>query len=187
MRLNPHYGLTKQLAGTHALLSPSKPSWLNYDTDKLDQTYYAAKAAQRGTDEHAFAHEAIRLKIKLPESSKAINQYVNDGIGFRMECEILLFYSENCYGHADSVCFRDNTLRIHDYKSGRTATDMRQLEIYAALFCLEYKMRPFDIQIELRIYQGTQIKVHQPDPDDLFHIMDRIISFDRRLTELKGG
>jgi hypothetical protein len=187
MRLNPHYGLTKQLAGTHALLSPSKPAWLNYDTDKLDRTYFNAQAAQRGTDEHAFAHEAIRLRIRLPESSKAINQYVNDGIGFRMDCEVLLYFSENCYGHADCVRFQDDTLRIHDYTSGTSVTDMRQLEVYAALFCLEYGMRPFDIKMELRIYQGNQIKVHSPDSDDIFHVMDRIISFDRRLKELKGG
>jgi hypothetical protein len=187
MRLNPHYGLTKQLAGTHALLSPSKPAWLNYDTDKLDRTYFNAQAAQRGTDEHAWAHESIRLKMRQIENSKAINQYVNDGIGFRMLCEFLLFFTDNCYGHADTFCFREDTLRIHDYKSGVGPTDMRQLEIYAALFCLEYGMRPFDIKMELRIYQGNQVKVHAPDADDIFHIMDRITSFDRRLNELKGG
>lgn len=185
MNLNEHSALNRSLIGTHSFLSPSNPSWVNYEDDKLDRMYFAAKAAKLGTDMHAFAHEAIRLRIRLPETPKTMNLYVNDGIGFKMTCEQLLFFSPNCYGHADCVCFRDNTLRIHDLKTGVNAASMKQLEIYSALFCLEYEMRPFDIKIELRIYQSNAVKIHHPDPDEIFHIMEKIRYFDKRLNELK--
>lgn len=185
MNLNARSDLSKVLVGTHAFLSPSTPSWVNYDEDKLDRVYFANQAVRRGTEEHEFAYRAIRLRIKLPDIPKTINLYVNDAIGFRMTPEVLLYYSDNCYGHADCAGFQNGTLRIHDLKTGINATSMTQLEIYAALFCLEYKMRPFDINIELRIYQGNSVKVHAPEPDRIFQIMQKIISFDKRIDYLK--
>lgn len=185
MNLNMHSGLVKSLAGTHAFLSPSKPAWTNYDEDKLDRVFFANQAARRGTEEHEFAYRAIKLRIKLPETSKTINMYVNDAIGFRMTPEVLLFYSDNCYGHADCLSFKENTLRINDLKTGSNDTSMVQLEIYAALFCLEYNMRPFDIGIELRIYQNNAVKLHIPEPEAIFQIMQKIVSFDKRINYLK--
>ena len=185
MNLNAHSALAKALMGTHAFLSPSNAAWLNYEEDKLDRVYFANQAARRGTEEHEFAYKAIRLRIKLPETPKTINMYVNDAIGFRMTPEVLLYYSDNCYGHADCLSFNNNTLRVHDLKTGIHATSMAQLEIYAALFCLEYKMRPFDIKIELRIYQNNAVKLHIPEPDSIVHIMQKIISFDKRIDYLK--
>jgi hypothetical protein len=185
MNLNEHYGLSKSLAGSHSFLSPSKPAWVNYEDEKLDRVFFAAQAAKRGVDLHAFAHEAIRLRRKQIESAEALNLYINDGIGYRMKCEVLLYYSDNAYGHVDCICFRDDTLRVHDLKTGITEASMVQLEIYAALFCLEYLMRPFDIKMELRIYQGRAVKVHEPDPDKIFHLMEKIRYFDKRLNELK--
>jgi hypothetical protein len=31
--------------------------------------------------------------------------YVNDAIGYNMKVEQPLYYSENCFGHADTLCF----------------------------------------------------------------------------------
>lgn len=182
MNLNAHSGLVKNLAGTHAFLTPSNPAWVNYDVDKLDRVFFASMAARRGTELHALAHDLIRLRVKLPDNPITLNLYVNDAIGYGMTPEQLLFYSENCYGHADCVGFRNNTLRIHDLKTGSIEAPFKQLEIYAALFCLEYKFKPQDIKIELRIYQNDGVKVYLPELDDILPIIDKIVTFDKRLN-----
>lgn len=147
--------------------------------------YLAFLAAKRGTELHAFAHEAIRLGIKLPRGTKSLNSYVNDAIGFRMSSEQILYYSDNCFGTADTISFRKNYLRIHDLKTGATPTSERQLEVYAALFCLEYKFNPLTIEIELRIYQNDEVRIYMGDPDIILHIMDRIRVFDKRIEAIK--
>lgn len=173
------------LEGRHAFLSASKSSWVNYDEDKFDRVFVAAMAAQRGTELHALAHDLIRLGVKLPRTPATLNMYVNDCIGYRMTPEQPLFYSENCFGTADAISFRKNKLRVSDLKTGVTEASPRQLLVYAALFCLEYKFRPFDIEIELRIYQNDEMRLYEADPDEVFHIMDKIISFNKRLIALK--
>lgn len=142
-------------------------------------------AARRGTELHALAHNLIRLGVKLPENTQTLNQYVNDAIGYKLTPEQPLFYSQNCYGTPDAIGFRNNTLRVNDLKTGVTEASMRQLEVYVALFCLEYKYKPFEIKMELRIYQNDDVKFYEPDPDDIFHIIDRIITFDKRLKILR--
>lgn len=139
-------------------------------------------AAQRGVELHAFAHEAIRLGVKLPANKQTLSMYVNDAIGFRMTPEQILYYSDNCYGTADAIAFRRNTLRIHDLKTGLNESSEHQLEVYAALFCLEYRFKPWEIEMELRIYQSDEVRLFVPDPDDIVHIMDKIITFDKRIT-----
>jgi len=113
--------------------------------------------------------------------------YVNDAIGYRMTPEQKLTYSINCFGTADAISFRQNKLRIHDFKSGDTPASMRQLEVYTALFCLEYGYKPIDIDIELRLYQSNEILVHEPLPEDINHIMTRIIVFDKLIDKMKSG
>lgn len=174
-----------ELAGRHAFLSASKHHWTNYDEEKLDRVYLTALAAQHGTELHAFAHEAIRLGIKLPRTASTLNMYVNDAIGYRMTSEQILFYSDNCFGTADAIAFRRNTLRIHDLKTGVTQTSERQLEVYAALFCLEYRFKPFEIQMEFRIYQNDEVRIYDGDPDIISHIMDKIITFDKRINDIR--
>lgn len=174
------------LAGQHAFLSASKYHWVNYDEEKLEHAYIAALAAKRGTELHAFAHEAIRLGIRLPKSPKTLHLYVNDAIGYRMSCEIILYYSDNAYGTCDTIAFRNNTLRIHDLKTGLITTSEKQLEVYAALFCLEYGFKPHAIKMELRIYQKNEARVFFPDPDLIVHIMDRIITFDKRINQIRA-
>lgn len=174
------------LAGQHAFLSASKYHWINYDEDKLDRAFVAAMAAQRGTDLHAFAHEAIRLGIKMPRNTKTLHAYINDAIGYKMRTEQVLYYSDNAFGTADSIAFRKNLLRIHDLKTGVTPASPKQLEVYAALFCLEYHYKPFDIDIELRIYQNDEVQVYEGDPDAVVHIMSKIITFDKRINAIRN-
>ena len=182
MNFNKH----SNLEGQHAFLGASKYHWINYNETKLVESYSKHMAAQRGTILHDFAAQCIRLGQKLPKSRKTLNMYVNDAIGFRMTVEQPLYYSENCFGTADAICFRNNLLRIHDYKSGVTPARMEQLEIYAALFCLEYKFKPSDIDIELRIYQLDEILHHKPTAEDLVPIIDKIITFDKLISKIRA-
>lgn len=170
----------------HAFLSPSSYHWLRYEDDKLDRVFFAQRQAALGTEIHEFAARAIKLGIKLPEGPQTLNAYVNDAIGFRMTPEVVLYYSDNCYGTADCVGFRSNMLRIHDLKNGTIPASMDQPKIYAALFCLEYDFSPFSIQIELRLYQNDQVVVETADPDDIFHIMEKIKYFSKRLDALRA-
>ena len=64
---------------------------------------------------------------------------------------------------------------------------MEQLEIYAALFCLEYKIKPGDIRMELRIYQNDEILVHEPTAEDILPIMDKIVHVDKMLEKIERG
>jgi hypothetical protein len=173
------------LAGGHAFLSPSKYHWIKYDEDKLDRVFAQAMAAKRGDDLHDLAHRMIRLGVKPTRTQSTFNMYVNDAIGYRMTPEQILFYSANCYGTCDTIDFRHNKLRIHDLKTGVTQTSFSQLEVYMALFCLEYKFRPFDMEAELRIYQNDEVRIHTPDADEIMHIMEKIKSFDKRLNMLR--
>lgn len=181
MNFNKHY----DLRGEHAFLSASKYHWLNYSEDKITDAYRKFLAIQKGTVLHDFARQCIDLRVKLPKTRKSLNCFVNDAIGFRMATEQPLFYSVNAFGTTDAICFRDKTLRIHDLKTGATPVKMQQLEVYAALFCLEYKQEPTNIEIELRIYQSDEIIVHKPEGSEIREIMEKIIEFDKRIEEVK--
>lgn len=181
MNFNNH----SKFEGKHAFLGASKFHWINYDDDKLVSSYKNFKASEKGTELHAFAATCIKLRQKLPASRKTLNMYVNDAIGFRMDPEVILFYSENCFGTADAISFRKNKLRIHDYKSGVVPAHMEQLIIYAAIFCLEYKYNPNDIEIELRIYQNDEVMIHEPCGDEIRPVMEKIIEFDKIINKMK--
>lgn len=174
-----------ELEGLHAFLGASKYHWINYTDDKIAESYKNFRATLRGTELHEFAAQCIKLGQKLPKSQKTLNMFVNDAIGFKMTPEQPLFYSENCFGTADAICFRDNKLRIHDLKTGITPAHMEQLEIYAALFCLEYKYKPGEIDIELRLYQNNEIIYYNPTVEDIAPIIDKIITFDKIIRKLR--
>jgi hypothetical protein len=174
------------LAGQHAFLSASKYHWVNYTDQKLEAAFLSAMAARRGTELHDLAHQLIRLGVKLPKTPTTLNLYVNDALGYRMTPEQVLYFSPNAFGTADAISFRRNKLRIHDLKTGITQTSEKQLEIYAALFCLEYEYKPHDLDIELRIYQNDEVRIYEADPEVISHIMDRFIVFDQRINELRG-
>lgn len=181
MNFNQHYNLQ----GKHAFMSASSNSWLNYDSHKLRLVYANNLKKQEGTKLHEFASEAIKLRIKLHPLKKALHMFVNDAIGFGMESEVVLYYSDNCFGTADAILFKDNVLRIHDLKTGVSKVNFKQLDVYTALFCLEYGVAPTDIEIEQRLYQGKDCMINVPDPNDILYVMDKIISFDMELEDLK--
>lgn len=181
MNFNKH----SHIEGQHAFLSASKYHWVNYDQDKLYSTYMKHLASQVGTRLHAYACESIKLGIKLPKTKKTLNLYVNDAIGFQMTPEQTLYYSINCFGTADAISFKQNTLRIHDLKTGESPSSPRQLEIYASLFCLEYDVKPQDINIELRIYQSDEVTIYKPLVEDLLYITEKIITFDKQIDKMK--
>lgn len=183
MNFNTH----SRLEGQHAFLGASKYHWINYDSDKLADRYIQWLAVQKGTELHEFAANAIRLGIKLPRNNKTLNAYVNDAIGYQLTPEQPLYFSENCFGTADAIGFKSNMLRIHDLKTGSTPTHFEQLRVYAALFCLEYRMDPNEIEMELRIYQGDDVRIDSPAPSEIRRIMDKIIEFDQVIERIKTG
>ncbi len=206
MNFNDHSKYKDQ----HAFLSPSKYSWLNYDVDQLYSRYKAQYAAPIGTSLHAIASNHIKLGFKLTKRDERhivyellksgfprdvvdvkdeypnLMNFVNDAIGFGMTSEQTLLYSDNCFGTADALSFERNLLRVHDYKSGSIPAHMDQLDIYSALFCLEYKKNPNEIQIEERIYQFGEIVVSNPPAELILSIMEKIIAYDRMIEKFKN-
>ena len=174
------------LEGLHAPFSASQSSWLRYDEDKLLAVYKNKKAAEMGTKLHAWAKETIDLGIKQPRSNKTLYAYVNDAIGFKMSTEVVLYYSDYFFGTADAISFRNGILRIHDLKTGsvgKIEDHMEQLKVYAAFFCLEYKIKPGDIEIELRVYKNDEVMVYNPTAEDILPIMDTIVRFNKVLEK----
>lgn len=189
MRFHRH----SDLEGKHSFLSPSKHAWLRYDDHKLERMFMEHLAHIRGTQEHDFAARAIMLGHRMEDVPKTINMYVNDCIGWRMKPEVPLFWSDFCFGTADALGFVESKgiLRVSDLKTGRVATKFDQLVVYAALFCLEYEFpKPWELDIELRIYQGNAVKELFSDNSDLhdqvFHAMDRILTGTRLLETIRA-
>lgn len=183
MNFNKH----SEILGQHAFLGASKYHWLNYDEEKLVQAYLNSLAVQKGTELHELACKLITLGVKLPKTKSTLNCYVNDAIAYRLTPEQPLYFSRNCFGTADAIAFneKDRFLRIHDLKTGATPAHMEQLEIYAALFCLEYHKQPQDLGMELRIYQNNEILIHSPKSEAIDTIMRLIIRFDGKIEKLR--
>lgn len=174
------------LEGKHAFLGASNYHWINYDDDKLDQAFRRAQAKALGTRLHDLAAEAIELGIPFENAEKTLNMYVRDCIGFKMIIEQPLFYSENAFGTADAIAYRNKTLRIFDLKTGLTKASFNQLKVYAAFFFLEYPdYDPAKTTIELRIYQGNQVSKYIPETEEITNIMQQTITKDKRIKMLK--
>lgn len=180
MNFNAH----SDLRDLHSFLSPSNYHWLNYTPDKLVSVYNNQKAKEEGTILHNFAAISIEKRIKLANVKKALNMFVNDAIGYKMIPEQVLFYSRNSFGTADAISFKDNLLRVHDLKTGFTKPSFKQLDIYCALFCLEYHVKPEDINFETRMYQGNGFEVSIPEPHYIRDIMNKIIEFDTIIDDV---
>jgi len=185
------------LEGLHAPFSASGHSWLNYDDEKFRTVYTNMLAKQKGTEDHEFAATCIKRKQKLPGSKINLSRYVNDAIGFKMSPEVILYYSENFFGTADAISFRKNPnsdsgykyfLRIHDLKTGTSVAikKLYQLQVYAALFFLEYQIDPLETEMELRVYQYGEIVTENPTAKEIKPIMDKIIRADKIIEELKS-
>ena len=183
MNFNTH----SELEGLHAFLGGSNYHWINYDDEKLYNSYSNYLAALKGTQLHEFAKTCILMNQRLEDVPKTLNMYVNDAIGFKMRPEQMLYYSEYCFGCADAISFKHDQLRIHDLKTGKGVTHIEQLEVYTALFCLEYDVNVADIEIELRIYQNNKVRIHNPDVTEIIPIMDKIVTSSRLIEEWESG
>lgn len=176
--------------GQHAILSPSQYAWLNYDDDKLLIAIERHTAKIRGTQLHALAKDCIRNSIALAYSDTDIQQqtmamYVNDCIQMRMSPEVVLEYSPNAFGTADAIRFDNNQLYIFDLKTGITKASMRQLEVYAAFFAMEYDVDPYTFSTELRIYQSGEVRTSNPSSEDINAICERVRYLDARINFLR--
>lgn len=180
-----------RLVDKHAFMSASQYHWLNYDEEKLRDRFTTAMAAALGTRKHAVAKELIEMGIKLPDTGQTLNSYVNDCIGYRMQSEIVLYYSDNCFGTTDAIDFRINPrtrkmrLRIFDLKTGTTKASEKQLWIYIALFCLEYEVDINEIEVDARIYQNDMIHEFEIDPLDILEVMAKIKRNDTIIDEAR--
>lgn len=182
MRFNSHW----ELDGKHAFLGASKYHWINYDMAKMEKIWENQFASERGTRLHMFAAEAIRLGVRMKDDSQTLNMYINDAIRFRMTPEQLLKFSDNCFCTADAISFSRGILRIHDLKTGVHPGSFHQLEINAAVFCLEYDVNPYDIEMILRLYQADQAPEQLGDPALIMEIQKKIKEFDKRIEEMKA-
>lgn len=183
MNFKKHY-----VRNQHAFLSPSSYHWINYTPEKLMAVYANTLAAEEGTKLHDFAARCINLGRYLAGESEddTLALYVNDCISEEMQAEELLWYSDNCFGTADAIKFRDGVLKIFDLKTGKSG-NIIQLMIYAALFCLEYDYDPREIIIELRLYKQGQIEIKEPKPEEILEIMGTIMEFDGIIEEMNRG
>ena len=189
MNFNRHY----TLEGLHAPFPASQSAWIRYDDDRAKEVYQRSKAAELGTKLHEWAKTTIDLGIKQPKSKKTLYEYVNDAIGFKMSTEVVLYYSDRFFGTADAISFRRNPksgrhiLRIHDLKTGVVGDPEKhfeQLKVYAALFCLEYKVKPDEIEFSLGIYKKDEVAFCEPEADEIAYIMNRIIHLDKLLVKM---
>ena len=174
------------LEGNHAFLSPSQYHWINYDEEKLRFRYKTLRAALEGVEHHRYAAICIEEGIYHDNEKTTVGLYINQCIQYKMSPEVVLFYSPNAYGTVDAIAYRYRRLRINDLKTGVSRVSVHQLEVYAALFCLEYEIDPFSMRgIELRIYQDAKVQVYDGDPYYIKGIMDKIVKFDEIINRLR--
>lgn len=179
-----HFNKHSRLEGEHAFLSPSNYHWINYSPARLAERWITAQAALLGVALHEYAKGEIEAG-RISEHAGTVGMFINDAIRYRMVPEQVLYYSENCFGTTDAICFRYRTLRIHDLKTGVIKGSVHQLEVYAAIACLEYDWDPYKIKIILRIYQDNSVEEWEADPDDIMRIMGRIQEFDKQINQLR--
>lgn len=177
-----------ELEGQHAFLSASQYHWLRYTPEQLTYRYKTALAKEQGTKLHEFASNCISMGIKLEPCEKTLNLFVNDAIDAGMSSEVLLYYSPYCFGTTDAIAYEDNILSISDLKTGVTKASFNQLKIYAALFCLDYRIDPHDLTaIILKIYQFDSVSTCEADPEEIQGIMNTMIFFTGVLSEMEEG
>jgi hypothetical protein len=139
-----------------------------------------------GVEQHRYAAICIEEGIFQDDETTTLGLYINQCIQYKMQPEVVLFYSPNAFGTVDAISYRHRRLRISDLKTGVTRTSEHQLEVYTALFCLEYGIDPFDMrEIELRIYQDGKVRPYIGDPAFIKGIMDKIVKFDGILNQLR--
>lgn len=181
-----HFKKHSHLEGQHAFLSPSTYHWINYDEAKLEFRWKTLRAALEGVEQHRYAAIAIEEKEFQDDETTTLGLYINQCIQYKMSPEVVLYYSPNAFGTVDAIAYRYRRLRISDLKTGVSRVSEHQLEVYAALFCLEYEIDPFSMRgIELRIYQHGKVDEFVGDPHYIKGIMDKIVKFDEILNQLR--
>lgn len=106
-----------------------------------------------------------------------LQTYINDCVGYCMTpeqklCADLYYF----YGTADVISYRDHILRIFDLKTGRIEAHMEQLMVYAAFFCIEYKVDPKEVELfDLRLYQNDHVVCHNPTAADIEQIVNKVV------------
>jgi hypothetical protein len=144
------------------------------------------RASLEGVEQHRYAAICIEERIVQDDETTTLGMYINQCIQYRMSAETVLFFSPNAFGTVDAIAYRHRRLRISELKTGVSRTSEHQLEVYAALFCLEYEIDPFSMRdIELRIYQDGGVRVYIGDPYFIKGIMDKIVKFDGILNMLR--
>jgi hypothetical protein len=191
--------------GAHAILAPSQKLLHRekLTEEQLDSLIRSKYAAQIGTEIHALAARLIEEKQSITKAGMralifdqlyrakipkrliepdlyldTLIPYVKDAIGFNLEPEVPIVYNYPiAFGTADAIRFNpyDNTLRIHDLKTGRLPASLDQLVEYAAYFFLEYHMKPADCQTIISIYQNGEINTGYPTAADILPIMDKAV------------
>lgn len=182
MKWNKHW----ELEGKHAQLSPSGYHWLGYSPEKMRTVYINMMKKEKGTKLHQLASDLINERIQLRPLKKAFNMFVNDSIGFMMSSEVLLKYSEFCFGTADAIRYDEQTktLKVFDLKTGSSKPSFNQLNIYAALFCLEYGYKPEKMSFETRLYQKNGYEISNPTGEEIRGVMNQIKLMDDTIREL---
>lgn len=144
------------------------------------------RAALEGVEQHRYSAICIEESLVQDDETTTVGLYINQCIQYKMSAEVVLFYSPNAFGTVDAIAYRHRRLRISDLKTGSTRTSEHQLEVYAALFCLEYEIDPFSMRgIELRIYQDGTVREYIGDPYIIQEIMNKIVKFDKILNQLR--
>lgn len=186
-----------EIRDKHAFLSPSKGSWLRYDSKKLVENYFSEQSKERGTALHKLAHNFIEESKKsykfngtiyrMEYNDQTLNSFVNDVLDANMESEMELYYSQWCFGTADAISYKKKELRIYDLKTGVTPANIDQLKIYAAIWFLQYgkenRCTPKSVNIILRIYQNDEIVEYIPEAEEIMEIMDTIVDFSNIIDE----
>jgi hypothetical protein len=115
--------------------------------------------------------------------------YVNDAIGFGMDPEVEVKYNEDCFGTADALKYseKEKFLRIHDLKTGTTPAHMEQLMIYAALYCLQHRYKPYEMSFECRLYQSGEIIFHNPTGEEITALAQVIVDKTNFIDKMRGG
>lgn len=162
----------------------------------LTNTRYTKNEAKKAITKRLLMYKGLRIPRDAfdPEflADNLVN-YVNDAIGYMMTPEQPLVYSKWCAGTADAISYdeKKRILRIHDLKTGVNPAKFLQLEIYTALFFLEYgealKVKPGDVQTELRIYQAGEVFEEYPGPEDILPLIDSCIWHTKIASKLEGG
>lgn len=199
--------------GDHSVFGASTYSrWRNKSLEEKEAAYRSSFAQAIGTSAHSLADQLIKNNIRLNKNDKKVlvvhflkdgiplevvnidyifdnfRNYVQDAIGYRMRSEQVLYYSDYFMGTADSIILdKNNLLRIHDLKTGFRPAKLDQLEVYAALFCLQHKIKPGEIDYELRVYQGNDILIGKPTAEDILPIMDEIVTTSKYFNSKYGG